>query len=210
MSELSLDHVRFTDGLIAAVAQDRSTGEVLMVAHLDGEALRRTLRTGEAWYRSRSRHGLWRKGETSGHVQRVQELRLDCDGDAVLLVVEQTGPACHTGHRSCFFRDLHGAERPGPPSVDVLDEVFVVIQDRAARQPESSYTAGLIRAGREAVAAKVREESAELIQAADAESDRRVVEEAADLLYHMMVLLASRGVSLDEVRRELRRRRDGR
>lgn len=210
MDEPSLDRAKFTDGLIAAVAQDRSTGEVLMVAQMDGEALRRTLQTGEAWYWSRSRSRLWRKGETSGHIQRVRELRLDCDGDAVLLVVDQSGPACHTGHHSCFFRDIRGAERPDPAPLDVLDEVFAIIQDRAVRLPDVSYTAGLMRAGREAVAAKVREESAELIQAANAESERRVVEEAADLLYHMMVLLASRGVSLDEVRRELRERRRGR
>lgn len=210
MGDVSLDGIKFTDGLIVAVAQDSATGEVLMVAQMDAEALRRTVQTGDAWYWSRSRKRLWRKGEESGHTQRVREIRLDCDGDAMLLVVEQAGDACHTGHHSCFFRDVHGAERPGPPPADVLDEVFAVIQDRAARLPQESYTARLIRGGRDVVVAKVREESAELVRAADAETDRRVAEEAADLLYHVMVLLASRGVSLDDVRRELLHRRHGR
>jgi len=211
MSGRVADGIAFgDDGLITAVAQDAATGEVLMVAHMDEEALRRTVATGEAWYWSRSRRGLWRKGETSGHTQRVREIRVDCDGDAVLLVVEQTGGACHTGHHSCFFRDARGVEQPGPPAAGVLDEVFAVIQDRARRLPEASYTARLLRGGGGAIAAKVEEESAELVRAAAGETDRRVAEEAADLLFHAMVLLASRGVTLDDVRRELLRRRHGR
>jgi len=194
------------DGLVPVVAQDAATGKVLMLAYMNREALARTVATGEAWYWSRSRDRLWRKGEESGHGQRVREIRIDCDGDALLLVVDQQGPACHTGHGVCFFRDLDGVVGEAP-ATDILDELFAVIGERAARRPAGSYTAALLAAGPEAIAAKVAEESAELVRAGREESPRRVVEEAADLLFHAMVLLAHRGVSLDDVRRELVRRR---
>lgn len=195
------------DGLVPAVAQDARTGRVLMLAYLNPEALERTRATGEVWYWSRSRRRLWRKGEESGHVQRVREVRVDCDGDALLLLVEQTGPACHTGHPSCFFRDADGLERPDPPAADVLDELARVIRERAAARPEGSYTARLLAGGTEAITPKITEESEELVRAARQESDVRVVEEAADLLFHSLVLLAARGLALDDVRAELRRRR---
>lgn len=198
------------DGLVPAIAQDAESCEVLMVAYMNREALEQTLRSGDAWYWSRSRRRLWRKGEDSGHTQRVREIRMDCDGDALLLVVEQRGPACHTGHRSCFFQDPAGREVAGRPAGDVLDEVFAVIQERAATGAEGSYTAGLLRSGIGAIAAKVAEESAEFIRASREESDQRVTEEAADLVFHSLVLLAARGVGLHDVRRELERRRHGR
>lgn len=198
------------DGLVPAVAQDAATGEVLMVACMNAEALARTVAGGDAWYWSRSRGQLWRKGEASGHTQRVREVRVDCDGDAVLLIVHQTGHACHTGRRSCFYRDVESREQAARPRADILDEVYAVIQMRGAQMPDGSYTARLIRSGLEAIAGKVREETEELIRAADEETDRRVAEEAADLLYHAMILLAGCGVGLDEVRRELERRRHAR
>jgi phosphoribosyl-ATP pyrophosphohydrolase/phosphoribosyl-AMP cyclohydrolase len=194
------------DGLIPAVAQDAQTGRVLMVAYMNREALERTRASGEAWYWSRSRGRLWRKGETSGHRQRVREIRVDCDGDAVLLLVDQVGAACHTGQISCFFRDLDGRERPAEPA-DILDELTAVIADRRAAQPEGSYTAALLAQGTDAVAAKIEEEAEELTRAAREETEARVAEEAADLLYHTLVLLAARGVALDDVRAVLRRRR---
>ena len=203
--------VRFgSDGLIPVVAQDARTGRVLMLAYMNGEALERTRSSGEAWYWSRSRRRLWRKGEESGHKQRVREIRVDCDQDALLLIVEQTGPACHTGHGSCFFRNAEGEERPDVPAADILDEMAGVIAERAATLPEGSYTAELLRGGEAAVATKVAEESEELIRAAREESTGRVAEEAADLLYHSLVLMAFRGLTLDDVRAELRRRRHGR
>lgn len=206
-----LNLVKFgPDGLIPAVAQDAATGEVLMVAMMNAEALARTISSGDAWYWSRSRRQLWRKGEESGHTQRVREVRVDCDCDAVLLVVHQTGHGCHTGRHSCFYRDVEGRERPVRPRTDILDEVYAVIQMRGALMPDGSYTARLIRSGLEAIAGKVKEETEELIRAAGEETDRRVVEEAADLLYHTMVLLAGRSIGLDEVHRELERRRHGR
>ena len=199
------------DGLIPAIVQDAVTGGVLMLAYMNREALQRTAATHDAWYWSRSRQRLWRKGEESGHTQRVREIRVDCDGDALLLVVEQTGAACHTGRHSCFHRGLGGAGGAADASgVGILDDVFSVIRRRRQELPEGSYTTRLFRAGQTTITAKVAEESEELIRAAREESEQRVAEEAADLLFHSMVLLASRGVSLDDVRRGLERRRRGR
>lgn len=206
-----MDAVRFgSDGLVTAVAQDAGTGRVLMVATMDRQALDLTLRTGQAWYWSRSRGRLWRKGESSGHTQRVRQVLVDCDGDAVLLVVDQAGPACHTGRASCFFRDPGGEERDEAPRADGLDQVWDVIARRAQTLPDGSYTASLLRAGAPAVAAKVREEADELARAGMEEEAGRVAEEAADLFYHALVLLAARGVSLDDVRAVLARRRRAR
>jgi phosphoribosyl-ATP pyrophosphohydrolase/phosphoribosyl-AMP cyclohydrolase len=210
--------VRFgPDGLVPVVAQEARTGRILMVAWMNAEALARTLATGLAWYWSRRRAALWRKGETSGHTQTVREVRVDCDGDALLLLVDQTGPACHTGEPSCFFRMLDGATVSPPAALgtpstssDVLDELFALLVRRRAELPEGSYTATLLRAGRERIGAKVREEAEELVRAAAAEADDRVAEEAADLLYHVLVQLVERGVSLEAVRGVLRRRRAGR
>lgn len=200
--------IRFgPDGLIPAVAQDRRTGRLLMLAYMNREALERTRADGVAWYWSRSRGRLWKKGEESGHVQRVHEIRVDCDGDALLLFVDQTGPACHTGRASCFFRDAEGRERPEAEAGDVLDELSQVIAGRAAARPEGSYTAALLAGGVAAITPKITEEAEELVRAAREEADARVVEEAGDLLYHSLVLLASRGLALDDVRAELRRRR---
>ena len=200
-------------GLLLVVAQDAASGLVLMVAHMNQEALDRTLASGDAWYWSRSRGTLWRKGEVSGHTQRVRALRVDCDGDALLLLVDQEGAACHTGQASCFFRDIHGSE-VGPSAVkdrpDILDDLFQLIKERRTAMEPGSYTASLLRGGRAQIARKVQEETEELTRAARAESDQRVVEEAADLLYHTWVFLAERGVELRAVRQELERRRHGR
>ncbi len=200
------------DGLIPAVAQDARTGEVLMVAYMNHEALERTLQSGRAWYWSRSRGALWEKGAESGHTQRVREVRVDCDADTVLLVVDQEGPACHTGHRSCFYRDPQGRELPDgelPVRGDIFDALFDLLKSRRAAMPSGSYTTALLREGRAKIGAKVLEEAEELTRAAREESAQRVVEEAADLVYHSWVLLMERGVELSALRRELERRRDG-
>lgn len=204
------------DGLIPVVAQDAATGQVLMVAYMNREALGKTLQTGRAWYWSRSRDRLWRKGEDSGHTQSVQAVRVDCDADALLLLVEQTGAACHTGHQTCFFRDLDGVDVTQdaqgiavPAKSDILDELFEVLKRRRSQMPADSYTTSLLRAGRTAIAAKVQEEAAELVRAVQTETDQRVIEEAADLVYHAWLLLVERGVELLAVRQELRRRRNG-
>src|SRR5207302_5576802 len=219
------DTIRYdANGLITAVAQDAGTGEVLMVAHMNREALRQTLTTGQAWYWSRSRGRLWRKGEESGHTQRVVGMQVDCDGDALLLRVEQTGPACHTGRRSCFFRTVvagtgepaiapePGVAEPGVPArpsgpsvrVDegaagVLNEVAAVLADRRAHPREGSYATRLFADGLARLNEKIMEEAAEVTRAARKETRERLVEETADLWFHSLALLVFLGASPDEV-----------
>jgi phosphoribosyl-ATP pyrophosphohydrolase/phosphoribosyl-AMP cyclohydrolase len=207
---IRLSEVRFgADGLVPVVTQESLSGDILMVAYANREALDRTLSTGLAHYFSRSRGRLWQKGETSGHVQRITEVRLDCDGDAVLYRVEQTGPACHTGTRTCFSAILSGPpdSQPQPdPGGHVLTRLEHTVASRAAARPASSYTAQLLAGGIAKISQKVGEEAIEIVVAANSEDDERLASEAADLLYHLLVLLQSRGVPLDAVWRELERR----
>ena len=203
-----IDQVKLDDrGLVPVVAQDARTGEVLMLAWANAEALRRTLDTGRATYWSRSRAELWTKGETSGNAQAVEEVRVDCDGDAVLYRVRQAGPACHTGERSCFFRAVEGDElRPGDDPRHVLARVEETIAARDAARPEGSYTTYLFAQGLDKVLKKVGEEAAETIIAAKNEGTEQLRAESADLLYHLMVLWRAKGLSLDELWAELDRR----
>jgi phosphoribosyl-ATP pyrophosphohydrolase/phosphoribosyl-AMP cyclohydrolase len=175
-----------------AIVQDSATGRVLMLAWMNDEAERLTRETNEAWFWSRSREQLWRKGETSGHTLAVDELRDDCDGDAILLRVRPAGPACHTGSTTCF-----------------APELWRTISELALERPEGSYTASLLDAGIGACARKVGEEAVELSVAALDEPDERVVEEAADLVYHLYVLLAARGLDISQVDEALRLRSSG-
>jgi phosphoribosyl-ATP pyrophosphohydrolase/phosphoribosyl-AMP cyclohydrolase len=196
------------DGLIAAVAQDSRTGRVLMLAWMNAEALALTVETGWAHYFSRSRQALWKKGETSGHLQRVVDLRVDCDRDAVLLRVEQAGGiACHTGRPSCFFGDVAGQARPpGELAADpegVLGRLGEILQARRAADPASSWTARLLHAGVAAINAKIIEEAGELAAALVDEPDAAVVHEAADLIYHALVGLTARGLTFEDVAAEL-------
>jgi phosphoribosyl-ATP pyrophosphohydrolase/phosphoribosyl-AMP cyclohydrolase len=189
-------------GLVPCVVQDWGTGEVLTLAYMNAEALRRTRETGEAHFFSRSRQELWHKGQASGNTQAVRAIRYDCDGDALVLLVEPAGPACHTGERSCFYR---GELEPEPP-FSVLPGLERTIAVRAAERPEGSYTVALLnepgRAGE-----KVQEEAEEVARAARQESDERVCEEAADLLYHLAVLLRGRDLDLSAAERVLDGRR---
>jgi phosphoribosyl-AMP cyclohydrolase / phosphoribosyl-ATP pyrophosphohydrolase len=193
-------------GLIPAVAQETVTGEVLMVAWMDHQALAKTLETGLAHYWSRSRRALWRKGETSGHEQHVDGVYADCDGDTLLVQVHQEGVACHTGARNCFFTRLEGGEAPalsgaGPAMLEVLERV---LQSRKVERPEGSYTAGLFARGETQICRKIGEEATEVVTAAlGGEGDPRVISEVADLWFHTMVLLASRGIPLRRVFEEL-------
>jgi phosphoribosyl-AMP cyclohydrolase / phosphoribosyl-ATP pyrophosphohydrolase len=189
------------DGLVPCIVQDWSTGEVLTLAYVNEEALARTRETGEMHFWSRSRGELWHKGETSGNVQRVRGLRYDCDADALLALVEPAGPACHTGERTCFYR---GDMDPAPH--EVLPALARTIASRAAERPEGSYTAELL-AEPPRIGDKVREEAGEVAEAASDESDERVAEEAADVLYHLSVLLASRGLTVDDALEVLNGRR---
>jgi phosphoribosyl-ATP pyrophosphohydrolase/phosphoribosyl-AMP cyclohydrolase len=207
------ENVNFGEGgLVPVVAQDANTGEVLTLAYANREALERTLESGEAHYYSRSRRELWRKGATSGNTQRVVEVRVDCDGDALLYKVEPRGPACHTGQKSCFFKSLAGEgvglALGGTKEEDdfgaMVRELAGTIAQRHREMPEGSYTAELLRQGRARVAQKVGEEAVEVVVAALA--GERVAEETADLLYHLLVLLEERGVGIEEVTRVLRER----
>ena len=189
------------NGLLPCVVQDWRTGEVLTVAYMNEEALSRTRETGETWFWSRSRQELWHKGETSGNVQRVRELRWDCDADTLLALVEPAGPACHTGERTCFFqnREAHAPH-------EALPALERVIDDRRANPSEGSWTAKLL-ADPPLIGEKVQEEAEEVARAAREESDERVAEEAADVLYHLTVLLASRDLSLSDAYEVLNARR---
>jgi len=195
-------------GLAPAIVQDANTGEVLMLAWMNAEAWQLTQETGEAYFWSRSRQSLWHKGETSGNVQPVVEIRLDCDADAILLRVEPAGPACHTGEPSCFFQTVASQRSPvrGQPS-NVLGQLYQVILDRKQNPRPDSYTAQLFEQGVTEISKKVGEESVEVIVAALGQSDERLVSETADLMYHSLVLLAARGVSLAQVEAELEKRR---
>ena len=202
-------------GLIPAVVQEAETGEVLMVAWMNAEALEATRRTGLTHFWSRSRTALWRKGETSGHAQHVEGIYTDCDRDVLLVEVHQDGVACHTGARTCFFTRLAGgagAERHGgAPGPAVLEVVERTLQQRKVAPPAGSYAAGLYAAGEPRICRKIGEEAVEVVTAAlGGEGDDRVVAEVADLWFHTMVLLAGRGVPLRRVFAELARRHAGR
>jgi phosphoribosyl-ATP pyrophosphohydrolase/phosphoribosyl-AMP cyclohydrolase len=185
-----VDEIAYDErGLVPCVVQDARTGEVLTLAYMNAEAVARTRQTGEVHFFSRSRQELWHKGATSGNVQRVRALRVDCDGDALVALVEPAGPACHTGERSCFFTgDLEPVAEEALP---VLERTIAARRGAAAGE---SYTAALL-ADPALIGEKVREEAEEVTRAAAEESDERVREEAADVLYHLAVLLAARDLS---------------
>jgi phosphoribosyl-AMP cyclohydrolase / phosphoribosyl-ATP pyrophosphohydrolase len=202
---INFDEIRFDErGLIPAIVQDAATREVLTLAYMNRESLARTLETKQTWFWSRSRNELWHKGETSGNTQEVVHLALDCDADAVIVLVKPAGPACHTGAISCFDT---GAQPQvlGP----VLDQLYELIQSRERERPAGSYTTYLFAAGLDKILKKVGEESAETIIAAKNDDDARLTAETADLVYHLLVLLVARGVSLDNIAQELASRRKG-
>ena len=206
---MDMSKIKFDEkGLVPAIAQDAKTGQVLMLAYMNAESLQMTLDSGYATYFSRSRQQLWRKGETSGHTQRVLEMRYDCDGDALLLTVEQEGPACHTGEISCFHNPILTADVDDlPPTADVVQQVYDVICDRKEHPREGSYTNYLLDKGVEKICKKVGEEASETIIAAMKRSKPEVCYEAADLVYHLLVLLFEQGVTPDDLWAELVRRR---
>ena len=200
---ISITDLTFDDrGLIPAIVQDWFTGEVLMLAYMNQESLQKTIQTGRTWFWSRSRQKLWNKGETSGHFQFVKSLRYDCDIDALLILAEQRGPACHTGEHTCFHRSF-GGEPLTPAVYETLARLYDLIDERRRLMPPGSYTTSLFEKGTDAILKKVGEESAELIVAAKGGDRDEVIYEAADLFYHAGVLLAQQGVSLTEVEQEL-------
>lgn len=195
--------LRFDEkGLLPVAVQDRASGDVLMVAYANAEALELTAKTGFAHFWSRSRGTLWNKGETSGNRMRVREARTDCDRDTVLLIVEPEGPACHQGTRTCFGDTT-------PTAAGILEELGRVITERATSGGEGSYTVRLLSKGLDHTLKKVGEEATEVVLAAKGETDERLAEETADLLFHLLVALAQRGVPLERALDVLRRRRAG-
>jgi phosphoribosyl-AMP cyclohydrolase / phosphoribosyl-ATP pyrophosphohydrolase len=200
-SEIAFDE----RGLVPCIVQDSRSGEVLTLAYMNAESVRLTRATGEMHFFSRSRQQLWHKGATSGNTQALRAIRIDCDGDALLALVEPAGPACHTGERTCFYR---GEFKPAAP-YEVLPTLERTIASRAQDRPDGSYTASLL-ADPELIGAKVQEEAEEVARAAREESDERVSEEAADVLYHLAVLLRGRGLSLRDAERVLDGRRQPR
>ncbi|MFN0123847.1 MAG: bifunctional phosphoribosyl-AMP cyclohydrolase/phosphoribosyl-ATP diphosphatase HisIE [Blastocatellia bacterium] len=245
MKQNTIRYLNFNEqGLIPAIVQHAETGAVLMMAWMNEESLRKTMETGETWFWSRSRGQLWHKGGTSGHTQRVLDIRLDCDNDTLLVHVDPSGPACHTGAADCFFTTLdrtpaltpgvvHAADpmitapvagqieqtRPGlslpglslvdMPAMELgilLQDLFLLIQERRESRPENSYTTYLFDKGLDKILKKVGEEAAETIVAAKNEGTRELTSEITDLLYHLLVLMVERGVSLRDIMAELGKR----
>jgi phosphoribosyl-AMP cyclohydrolase / phosphoribosyl-ATP pyrophosphohydrolase len=218
MTKFAVDELRYDErGLVPVVVQDAATREVLTVAYMSAESLRRTLSEGETWFWSRSRASLWHKGETSGHTQRVLSVAVDCDRDALVVFVEPRGAACHTGARSCFQHEIEGAQlsdemvgrvRTEEPRTlgATLTGLYALIESRRRERPEGSYTTYLFDQGLDKILKKVGEEAAETIIAAKNDDARAFACEVSDLFYHLLVLMAERGVSPEEVEAELARR----
>ncbi|MCX7749411.1 MAG: bifunctional phosphoribosyl-AMP cyclohydrolase/phosphoribosyl-ATP diphosphatase HisIE [Clostridia bacterium] len=219
MEDLIKDLKFDENGLIPVIVQDYKTNQVLMMAYMNQEAFHKSMETGRMHYYSRSRKKLWLKGETSGHFQNIKSISTDCDSDALLAKVEQIEAACHTGHYSCFYRDIEkeGLKETSKPVFDaekvyqddskILKEVYDVIVDRTIHPKEGSYTNYLFEKGLDKILKKVGEETAEVIIAAKNKSKEEIQYEISDLMYHLMVLMVERGVSLDDIYNELKKRR---
>lgn len=219
MKEL-LEQIKFdSNGLVPVIAQDYKTNEVLMMAYMNEEAFIKSMETGKVHYFSRSRNKLWLKGETSGHFQIIKSINLDCDGDAILVKVEQIEAACHTGHYSCFYRELNkdGIKETSDKVFDenkvygdkskILKEVYDVVIDRKLNPKEGSYTNYLFEKGIDKMLKKVGEEAAEVIIASKNTDNGEVIYEISDLIYHLTVLMVERGISFDDIFDELGKRR---
>ena len=197
-------------GLVPAIAQNATTGEVLTLGYMSPESVRRTIQSGDIWFYSRSRNELWHKGETSGNYMRLRSVEIDCDGDALLLKVDPEGPSCHTGETTCFFTVIDdlpdfATTDAGP---DIVEELFDVIEDRKCKMPEDSYTSSLFKEGTDRISQKVIEEAGETALAGVKGEKQHLIEETADLIYHMLVLLSDAGVELEDVWSSLRARRE--
>ena len=198
--------------LVPVIAQDSVSKEVLMLAYMNQEALELTLSTGYAHYFSRSKQRIWKKGESSGHTQKIVEIKSDCDNDTILIVVEQKGAACHTGRDTCFFTDMKTGESTTEAKVDVseiysaVNRVYETIESRKGKDPKSSYVASLFHKGENSILKKVIEEAGEFSFAIKDENEEEIIYEAADLLFHSLVALSSKNITPDRIRQELARR----
>ncbi len=208
---MNINEVKFDErGLVPAIVQDTKTRRVLMLAYMNRESLERTIETSETWFWSRSRQQLWHKGETSGHTQRIDRISFDCDADALLISVTPKGPACHTGAESCFFNTLVDEDIESQADLGAtLTSLYELIESRRRERPEGSYTTYLFDEGLDKILKKVGEEATETIVAAKNDERAALIDEASDLLYHLLVLFAERGVTLTEIGDELRERGKG-
>ena len=208
---ISIEKIKFDErGLVSAIVQDANTRRVLTLAYMNAESLKRTSETNETWFWSRSRLRLWHKGETSGHTQRVTDILVDCDHDALTVLVKPNGPACHTGEQTCFHNALQEAgdspekiAHEEPDLGDTLSDLYAVVESRKRDRPEGSYTTYLFDQGLDKILKKVGEEASETIIAAKNQDPALLVKEASDLLYHLIVLMVERGLTLEQIRHEL-------
>ena len=207
---VSVEKIKFDEqGLVPVVVQDANTLEVLTLAYMNAASLKQTIETKETWFWSRSRSSLWHKGETSGHTQKVTNILVDCDRDALTVLVIPNGPACHTGARSCFHNTLQAgevSEQAREAKADfgaVLDDLYALIESRKRDRPDGSYTTYLFDQGLDKILKKIGEETSETIVAAKNEDPDALVKEVSDLLYHLLVLMVERGLTLDQIRSEL-------
>ena len=212
--KVPIDKIKFDErGLVPAIVQDATTRQVLTLAYMNAESLKRTIETNETWFWSRSRSSLWHKGETSGHTQRVLDILVDCDSDALTLLVKPNGPACHTGEQACFHNALQDAGYSpqkianGEPELGaVLNNLYALVESRKRDRPEGSYTTYLFDQGLDKILKKIGEESSETIIAAKNQDGGVLAREVSDLLYHLIVLMVERGLTLGEIGGELVRR----
>ena len=201
--------------LVPAVIQDYKTGEVLMVAYMNRESLEKSLTTGTTWFWSRAKRKLWNKGETSGNIQKIKAIKYDCDGDALLISVEQVGNACHTGNKSCFYRTLKNIDKDidfkkysaGSKKQNITDELYGVISNRIKNKVPDSYTYSLHKKGLDEIIKKFGEESMEVVLSSKHQDKRSTVYEIADLIYHLLVLMVEKKITLEEIFDELKSRR---
>lgn len=202
---MDLSNIKYDkDGLIPAIIQDINTNEVLMMAYMNEESLKKTIETKKTWFYSRSRQSLWNKGETSGNFQDVKSISYDCDGDTLLIKVVPQGPSCHTGNNSCFFNTVIEEDKTGSPTI--LKQLYKTIEDRRSTPVEGSYTNYLFDKGIDKILKKVGEENAETIIAAKNNSKEELIYEASDLLYHLLVLFVNQEVPLEDIFGELEKR----
>jgi len=200
------------DNLIPVITQDASTNEVLMLAYMDKEALSLTIKTNQAHYFSRSKQRIWKKGESSGHIQNIKNIMMDCDNDTLLLKVDQIGVACHTGRKSCFFTNLKTNEEVLDVTIDtnssygIIDNLYHIIESRKNDNPDKSYTAKLLQGKQNSMLKKIVEEAGEFTFAIKDNDDEEIIYEAADIVYHMLVAMASKNINPDRVKQELAKR----
>ncbi|AHM56703.1 histidine biosynthesis bifunctional protein hisIE [Peptoclostridium acidaminophilum DSM 3953] len=193
------------NGLVPAIVQDFNTGDVLMLAYMNSESLKKTVETGRTWFYSRSRQSLWNKGETSGNFQNVKNMYFDCDADSILVQVEQIGPACHTGSKSCFFNKLVESDE-APVEAGIMGRVYELITERKENPVDGSYTNYLFDKGIDKILKKVGEEASEVIIGAKNSDKGETVYEISDLVYHLLVLMVHMGIEIDDIKRELDKR----